>query len=172
MLYAKITNGKVEQIASLKGLFPNGDLANMDSEWLSKNTLLPVVDNLPYDATKEKLVSIKPTIQGGQVLAVEVQPLTADDLANKEKELGEKIRIRRNQLLAACDYTQLPDNNDPKKAEWATYRQALRDLPEQAGFPNVEFPKDPNYVEPPVMQAVKPAATVTANVTSSTIITP
>ena len=148
MLYAKITNGKVEQIASLKGLFPNGDLANMDSEWLSKNTLLPVIDNLPYDTKTQKLVSITPTIQGGQVLAVEVQPLTENDLASKEKALGEKIRIRRNQLLAACDYTQLPDNNDSKKAEWATYRQALRDLPEQAGFPDVEFPKDPYYVEP------------------------
>ena len=156
MLYAKITNGKVEQIASLKGLFPNGDLANMDSEWLSKNTLLPVIDNLPYDTKTQKLVSITPTIQGGQVLAVEVQPLTEDDLANKVIAQGERIRVRRNQLLAACDYTQLPDNNNSKKAEWATYRQALRDLPKQAGFPNVEFPKDPNYVEPPAMPSVTP----------------
>lgn len=81
MLYAKITNGQVTQIASLKGLFPNGDLANMTPEWLSTNTLLPVIDNLPYDLATEKLVSIEPIIQGGQVLAVEVQPLTADDLA-------------------------------------------------------------------------------------------
>ena len=156
MLYAKITNGKVEQIASLKGLFPNGDLANMDSEWLSTNTLLPVIDNLPYDTKTQKLVSITPTIQGGQVLAVEVQPLTEDDLANKVIAQGERIRVRRNQLLAACDYTQLPDNNDSKKAEWATYRQALRDLPEQAGFPDVEFPKDPYWVEPPAMPSVTP----------------
>jgi len=148
MLYAKITNGKVEQIASLKGLFPNGDLANMTPEWLSTNTLLPVIDNLPYDTKTQKLVSITPTIQGGQVLAVEVQPLTEDDLASKVIAQGERVRTRRNQLLSACDYTQLPDNNDPKKAEWAIYRQALRDLPEQAGFPNVEFPKDPNWVAP------------------------
>ena len=151
MLYAKITNGKVEQIASLKGLFPNGDLANMTPEWLSTNTLLPVIDNLPYDITTEKLVSIEPVIQGGQVLAVEVKPLTEDDLASKVIAQGERVRTRRNQLLSACDYTQLPDNNDPKKAEWAIYRQALRDLPAQKGFPDVEFPKDPNYVEPPAM---------------------
>lgn len=31
---------------------------------------------------------------------------------------------------------------------WAKYRQALRDLPQQEGFPfNVEFPKSPDYVE-------------------------
>jgi hypothetical protein len=150
MLYAKITNGKVEQIASLKGLFPNGDLANMTPEWLSTNTLLPVIDNLPYDLATEKLVSIEPVIQGGQVLAVEVKPLTEDDLESKVIAQGERVRTRRNQLLSACDYTQLPDNNDPKKSEWAVYRQALRDLPQQAGFPNVEFPKDPYYVEPTI----------------------
>ena len=28
-----------------------------------------------------------------------------------------------------------PDLTDDKKAEWKTYRQALRDLPDQSGFP-------------------------------------
>ena len=164
MLYAKITNGKVEQIASLKGLFPNGDLSNMTPEWLAQNTLLPVVDNLPYNILTQKLVAITPQITGFQVLVVAVEPLTSDDLANKVTAQGERVRVRRNQLLAACDYTQLPDNNDPKKAEWATYRQALRDLPEQAGFPNVEFPKDPYYVEPPIMPMATPTATSSTNV--------
>ena len=32
--------------------------------------------------------------------------------------------------------------------DWSKYRQALRDLPQQEGFPfNVEFPKSPDYVE-------------------------
>jgi hypothetical protein len=148
MLYAKITNGKVEQIASLKGLFPNGDLSNMSPDWLANHTLLPVVDNLPYDPSKEKLVSITPRIEGGKVLAVEVQKLTSLDKENKLNQVFERIRTRRNQLLAASDYTQLPDNTHPKKFEWAVYRQALRDLPQQPGFPTVDFPKDPNYVEP------------------------
>ena len=36
----------------------------------------------------------------------------------------------RNDLLAMSDWTQLPDNSltDAKRAEWATYRQQLRDL--------------------------------------------
>lgn len=40
------------------------------------------------------------------------------------------LRARRDQLLAACDYTQLPDAPEADKAAWATYRQVLRDLPE------------------------------------------
>lgn len=41
-------------------------------------------------------------------------------------------------LLAACDWTQLPDVplTRAERAGWAAYRQALRDLPQQAGFPD------------------------------------
>ena len=47
------------------------------------------------------------------------------------KSLWLDIIEKRNRLLAGSDWTQLPDNalTDSKKAEWATYRQALRDLP-------------------------------------------
>jgi len=41
------------------------------------------------------------------------------------------LQIHRNQILGGCDWTQSPDTplTDSKKAEWATYRQALRDFP-------------------------------------------
>lgn len=43
----------------------------------------------------------------------------------------EMLRIKRGQLLSESDWTQTLDTplTDSKKAEWATYRQALRDLP-------------------------------------------
>jgi hypothetical protein len=41
------------------------------------------------------------------------------------------LRSNRDQLLAASDWTQLPDA-PVDKAAWATYRQALRDLPNQS----------------------------------------
>jgi hypothetical protein len=42
----------------------------------------------------------------------------------------DKVRMQRNQLLAVTDWTQLPNSplTDAKKAEWATYRQQLRDI--------------------------------------------
>jgi hypothetical protein len=53
------------------------------------------------------------------------------------------VRNERNSLLAASDWTQLADAT-VDKAAWAVYRQALRDIPEQAGFPyNVTFPVTP-----------------------------
>ena len=58
---------------------------------------------------------------------------------------GKKIR---DQLLVESDIAMLPDNyaklSDEKKIEWATYRQALRDLPEQEGFPwDITYPVKP-----------------------------
>ena len=44
--------------------------------------------------------------------------------------LLERLRKHRNRYLVACDWTQTPDSplTDAKKQEWATYRQALRDV--------------------------------------------
>ena len=43
----------------------------------------------------------------------------------------EIVRPMRDDILKSCDWTQVADAplTDEKKAEWATYRQALRDLP-------------------------------------------
>lgn len=58
---------------------------------------------------------------------------------------GNEIRRQRDALLRACDWTQLPDVSisEERKQQWSDYRQALRDLPEQEGFPNVVFPTPP-----------------------------
>jgi hypothetical protein len=47
------------------------------------------------------------------------------------------MRDKRNALLTQSDWTQMPDSplSDAKKAEWATYRQALRDITDDELFP-------------------------------------
>lgn len=62
------------------------------------------------------------------------------------------VRSIRNTLLAQSDWTQLPDSplTDAKRAEWATYRQALRDILQtySENLLEVEFPDPPsNSVE-------------------------
>ena len=53
------------------------------------------------------------------------------------------VRTKRNKLLAESDWTQVADA-PVDKAAWATYRQALRDITEQDGFPeNVSYPDKP-----------------------------
>jgi hypothetical protein len=56
----------------------------------------------------------------------------------------EQIILWRNHKLAASDWTMLTDAPTDKTA-WATYRQALRDLPAQGGnADDAVFPNEPN----------------------------
>ena len=65
------------------------------------------------------------------------------DTAKVEARLAQKIRAERDQLLAASDWTQVADA-PVNQLVWATYRQALRDVPQQGGFPhNVSWPSKP-----------------------------
>jgi hypothetical protein len=56
------------------------------------------------------------------------------------------VREDRDYALSKCDWTQAQDAplTAEQKAEWVTYRQALRDIPSQEGFPwNVIWPTTP-----------------------------
>lgn len=46
-----------------------------------------------------------------------------------------EVREARDLLIAATDWTQCSDISAAVKAQWAPYRKALRDVPQQAGFP-------------------------------------
>ncbi|NDW31884.1 tail fiber assembly protein [Salipiger sp. PrR007] len=64
--------------------------------------------------------------------------------------LAEAGREERNARLLECDWTQLPDAKltAANKAAFATYRQALRDVPAQSGFPNtIIWPTRPAEVK-------------------------
>ncbi|MBA0258716.1 hypothetical protein D7Y32_01955 [Stenotrophomonas maltophilia] len=58
---------------------------------------------------------------------------------------ADQVRLARSQQLRATDWTQAPDSplGPEAKLAWASYRQALRDLPEKAGFPNCPWPSPP-----------------------------
>lgn len=54
------------------------------------------------------------------------------------------IRRMRDMLLAASDWTQLPDVPDATRAKWVAYRQALRDITAQEDLSNVIWPTPPS----------------------------
>ena len=63
------------------------------------------------------------------------------DATNEQK--WEQIKLWRNAQLARTDWTQVIDS-PVDQAAWATYRQALRDLPAQGGnAEDAEFPNEP-----------------------------
>ncbi len=64
------------------------------------------------------------------------------DATNEQK--WEQIKLWRNAELSRTDWTQIADAPTDKTA-WATYRQALRDLPAQGGnADNATIPSAPS----------------------------
>lgn len=89
--------------------------------------------------------SFRATASAADVLpgetAVDVIPasLTASMLAAD-------MRRQRDVLLATCDWTQAADSplDAEAKTAWASYRTALRNVPQQAGFPDtIDWPTQP-----------------------------
>lgn len=69
-------------------------------------------------------------------------PVVADPAPVSSNALGTRVRTVRDILLTLSDWTQVRDAPAKTAAKWAPYRQALRDLPSQAGFPEiVEWPE-------------------------------
>lgn len=79
----------------------------------------------------------------GRVVHIEEEVINAREL----EEAWSDLRGKRNDELAKCDWTQGLDSplTDIKKQEWATYRQALRDLPSNTVDPSdISWPSLPN----------------------------
>jgi hypothetical protein len=63
--------------------------------------------------------------------------------AMKDAEQAASVRASRSDKLKDSDWTQVADA-PVDKAAWATYRQELRDISAQTGFPwAVEWPTQP-----------------------------
>jgi hypothetical protein len=61
-----------------------------------------------------------------------------------EEIASRNVRFERGKLLLQSDWTQLVDS-PVDSAAWATYRQELRDIPQQEGFPyEVVWPPEPS----------------------------
>ena len=84
-----------------------------------------------------------PVFTDGETTAVEQE---AAYKAMKDTEQAKSVRASRDTLLAECDWVAIKafETGTPVSAQWATYRQALRDITTQAGFPwTVEWPVQP-----------------------------
>ena len=67
----------------------------------------------------------------------------AEWAAGADDREAEEVRIKRDALLSETDW--MANSDVTMSDEWRTYRQALRDVPAQSGFPNdVTWPTKPS----------------------------
>ena len=124
-----------------------GDIANIYVREDIKPVTVQTEDGEQTQYTcKEYFAKKRVGARGFEVTEDFITAMKAQDYAETAKE----IRAKRDALLAESDKEVLPDrlnkNSNLFKA-WSEYREALRDIPEQEGFPyEVEFPNKPNEV--------------------------
>ena len=107
--------------------YRNG-VEQIDGKWYTKYSVGPVFTDRPAEGDQPAMTAAE------QMDAYKAQ---------KDADRAKSVREDRNKRLAECDWTQLADST-ADKAAWATYRQALRDVTKQAGFPwNIDWPVAP-----------------------------
>jgi len=120
---------------------------NPSEEILADWNVFPVKDRSApaFDPATENCNQTNPTLENGEwVVTWQVSPASAEEIAERLQQKSMDVRQQRNDLLSACDWTQLSDAPVNSSA-WANYRQELRDIPEQEGFPwEVEWPLMPS----------------------------
>ena len=150
-MYVKTLNNEIEtypySVEQFRADNPNTSFpAEVSDDLLAEHDVYPVgYQPAPaYDpATQRMVVSSQPSlIDGSWVLTKSIENKTAEQITAYTASKESEVRTQRNALLAETDWCALSDVT--MSADMTTYRQALRDVPEQAGFPHsVTWPTKP-----------------------------
>ena len=126
-----------------------GEIEFSDARWHPTGTITCMVTDVndgevvPFSADPED-----PEEVGRELFSMlsfkyadQVAPCTDEEKFNWYARI---VRMERDDLLINTDWTQLPDVPESTKEKWGAYRQALRDISKQAGFPHeVTWPVSP-----------------------------
>ena len=121
--YDPVLNGAAATVTAPYGVSVRAGVEQIDGQWFTKFIAGPVfTDNDEQTAAEQETAYC----------------------AGIDAKAAKNVRTERNQKLTSSDWTQLADNTANTSA-WATYRQALRDLPSTEGFPhNITWPTKPS----------------------------
>lgn len=148
-MFVKITNGQPQAnytIGDLRRDNPNVSFPrNISDETLATYNVFKVTHapDPAYNARTHRLVTQTPTLVDGKwtvtKIAVEKDQSQID---NEAAEKALEVRLLRDEMLSATDW-RFRSDMAPSQA-WIDYCQALRDVPQQAGFPwEVTWPEQP-----------------------------
>jgi hypothetical protein len=145
ILTSPITVGDYRELFSNTSFHPSGP----SNEFLAENNAKKLNLFKAHDSLTQKLVSCSAYDDGEFVSVVQVADMSAEEIQAAKDFAMAQIRGQRNQLLKDCDWTQAVDCTIAKKADWAIYRQALRDLPSTVTDPRTfaDWPHNPDWVE-------------------------
>jgi len=150
-MFVKATNGTVDtfpyNIGQLRRDNPNTSFPRVVPETtMAAYNMFPVElgVELTFDPLTQKIeAAATPVLTNGKwMLPKTVVALTATEIADMTAGKAQDVRSQRDKLIADTDWMALSDST--LTPAWAAYRQALRDVTSQAGFPHtVDWPVKP-----------------------------
>lgn len=151
-MFALIEDGAVKQypygVGELKQANPNTSFPNQISDAAMEDFGVYRVyfDTQPAVSDNQVLTEGTPVFSQADKRWKQVwlvRNKTTEEVDAEAAVKAAQIRSKRNQLLVESDWTQVLDAA-VDQAAWATYRQALRDITAQDGFPwEVIWPTQP-----------------------------
>jgi hypothetical protein len=144
-MHIKLTNGTPTPYSIWQLRRDNTQVSfpkNPPDALLAEYEVYPVAPAEPPSRSETEVVEDAGYLQladGSWKQAWRVRPMNEQEV----EQFTSDIRAERDQLLAASDWTQV--NDAPvDKAAWAEYRQKLREIPQQEGFPyDTQWPQEP-----------------------------
>jgi hypothetical protein len=118
---------------------------NIESDWSEQQIKNGIVSQFPsylWQVTENQNIDSLIDTQGS---ATYVAPVIEEHVQTEE-EVAEQVRSMRKGLLFDSDWTQLADAplSAEEKSSWEVYRQSLRDITNQVGFPlDIVWPAKP-----------------------------
>lgn len=158
MLIAQINEaGVVTAVADYQSLYPQTSFpqGGPTDEWMVENSCMFVNVFKPYDQDTEKLVPATPYIEMDDpthwVYTVAVEPLTPEEIAQREEAKRQANKTQAESLLQATDWTEGKSVRDTTKAiylvngdEFDDYRVALRVIAVNPPVEVTEWPVKPD----------------------------
>jgi hypothetical protein len=138
-------SGQVMYESEFRALFPNTSLPLLTEAVLNELGADVILEGAQAQPTRYQIAFRDGVeqVDGKWFTKYSVSDLDADGIAAKDAEQAKSVREQRNRLIAECDWTQLSDAPVDNLA-WAVYRQELRDITLQDGFPfDVIYPTKP-----------------------------
>ena len=146
-MYRVKSTGEIKSQGEVRGMYPNTSFPSQWTPALVEELGLDPVFESPTPTTTRYQTAFKDGVeqdaQGRWLWKWSISEMDDETKAAKDAEQAKSVRATRDGKLAECDWTQLSDSQ-VDKAVWATYRQELRDVPAQAGFPyDITWPSKP-----------------------------
>ena len=148
MPYLKIESGEVTKtIPNIRKEYSNVSFpgGKPNESFLTEHSLVevtPVTTTHPND----KVEDITPYKDGDKWYTQKVTPFVAPTpVTPTTEEKWKFVRFQRYEKLRLCDYVVLEDSQVSNKDAWKTYRQALRDVPQNNSDPDdITWPEEPS----------------------------